>query len=111
MGYSTSNLLRHVRNCEPEETPEVELLASFAAGSTYSKAKFRFKLAVWIARRHRPFNLVEDPEFRELLYMLYGRVEIPSRKSTARDVLSLVRYVKQQLIARLQVNKYSYGIL
>ena len=81
----------------------MELLTSFAAGSTYSKAKFRFKIAVWIARCHRPFNLVEDPEFREILAMLYGRVEVPSRKSVARDVLALVNHAKQELIARLEV--------
>ncbi|KAI1782397.1 hypothetical protein LXA43DRAFT_845936, partial [Ganoderma leucocontextum] len=83
---STSNLLRHVRLCEPPETPESESLTSFAAGSTYSKAKFRFLLAIWCARHHRPFSVVEDPEFRKLVRMLYARAEIPSRISVSRDI-------------------------
>ena len=76
---------------------------SFAAGSTYSKAKFRYLLAIWCARRHRPFSVVEDPEFREMVRMLYGRAEIPSRISVSRDIQHLLEYSRVQLINKLLV--------
>ena len=100
---STSNLLRHVRVCEPPETLEVESLTSFAAGSTYSKAKFRFLLAIWCARSHRPFSVVEDPEFRQIVRMLYSRAEIPSRISVSRDIQVLLDDSRARLVALLLV--------
>ena len=103
---STSNLLRHVRTCEPPETAETEVIMSFAAGSTYSKAKFRYLLAIWCARRHRPFSVVEDPEFREVVRMLYGRAEIPSRISVSRDIQHLLEYSRVRLINKLLVRRW-----
>ena len=100
---STSNLLRHVRTCEPPETPESETMASFASGVTYSKAKFRYLLAMWCAHRHRPFSVVEDPEFREVVQMLYGRAEIPLRISVAHDIQHLLEHSHVQLINKLLV--------
>ncbi|KAI1787521.1 hypothetical protein LXA43DRAFT_857178, partial [Ganoderma leucocontextum] len=98
---STSNLLRHVRTCEPPETPESETLTAFTAGATYSKAKFRFLLALWCTRRHRPFSVVEDPEFRRVIRMLYRRAEIPSRISVSRDIQHLLEHSRGHLIAQL----------
>ena len=100
---STSNLLRHVRTCEPPETPESETLAAFASGATYSKAKYRYLLALWCARRHRPFSIVEDPEFRRIVRMLYARAETPSRISVSRDIQHLLGHARTRLIARLGV--------
>ena len=78
-------------------------MVSFAAGSTYSEARFRYGLVVWITRRHRPFSIVEDPEFRALMRMLYGRVEIPSRVTVGRDMQLILHDAKRALTARLQV--------
>lgn len=100
---STSNLLRHVRTCEPPETPESETLAAYASGATYSKAKYRYLLALWCARRHRPFSIVEDPEFRRIVRMLYARVETPSRISVSRDIQHLLEHARTQLVVRLGV--------
>ena len=101
---STSNLLRHIRACNPpDQTPEAQTMVSFAAGSTYSEARFRYGLVVWITRRHHPFSIVEDPEFRALMCMLYGRVDIPSRVTVGRDMQLILHDAKRALTARLQV--------
>ncbi|KAI1783397.1 hypothetical protein LXA43DRAFT_859340, partial [Ganoderma leucocontextum] len=100
---STSNLLRHVRTCEPREMPEAEAITVFASGGTYSKAKFCYLLVLWCARRHRPFSVVEDPEFRQIVRMLYARAETPSRISVSRDIQHLLEHARTHLIARLTV--------
>ena len=101
---STSNLLRHICVCSPlDETPEVQTIVSFAAGLTYSKAHFRYGLVVWITHCHHPFSVVEDPELRALMRMLYGRVEIPSRLTVGWDMQLIMQDAKCALTTRLQV--------
>lgn len=83
---STGNLNRHIKSCDPEATAETQLITDFAQGANYSYVWLRFLLVMWIARRHRPFTIVEDPEFCEILRMLYVRVQIPSRIMVSRDL-------------------------
>lgn len=100
---STGNLGRHVLKCEPAKSPESEAISAFAAGSTYSAARVRYYLALWCARRHRPFLAVEDPEFRALLRMLYSRAEVPSRVTVSRDVQLIMSHCKNNVIALFEV--------
>ena len=73
---STGNLSRHVKSCDPDDVPEVEMITTYASGVTYSLARLRFLIAMWVTRRHHPFLIVEDPEFREILRMLYPKVQL-----------------------------------
>ena len=82
---------------------ETQSIATFAAGSTYTEAKFCYHLVMWITTCHRPFSIVEDPEFRALLRMLYGRVEIPSHVTVTRDMHLILRDAKGHLTAVLRV--------
>ena len=100
---STGNLNRHIKICAPEATPETQMITDYAQGANYSYARVRFLLAMWIARRHRPFTIVEDPEFRELLRMLYVRVEIPSRVTVARDLRDIFDDSRARVKAKLRV--------
>ena len=100
-------MLRHVRTCEPPDTPETQTLTAFAAGASYSKAKLRFLLALWCACRHRPFSIVEDPEFRKVIRMLYARAEVPSRIAVSRDIQHLLDHSRAQLIARFAVSPFA----
>ena len=100
---STGNLRRHVLACDPEETPENEMITSYAQGVTYSAPRVRFLLAMWCARRHRPFAIVDDPEFRELLGMLYARVQIPSRHTVSRDVQTIMDDTRARVLQHFKV--------
>ncbi|THH18573.1 hypothetical protein EUX98_g8934, partial [Antrodiella citrinella] len=85
---STSNLRRHIRICDEKcgaKTGQSNI-TDFAQGSTYSKAEFRFVISLWIARRHRPHVIVQDPELLHLFRMLYAKVEVPSPSTVSRDV-------------------------
>ena len=96
---------RHIKDCDasPAHAYEQQIIAEYAQGVTYSPARFRVLLALWVARHHRPFAIIEDPELRLLFRMLYGRVEIPSRITVARDVHLILRDAKERLISYLNV--------
>ena len=83
---STSNLVRHARSCTGVSTRGSSSIAAFAQGSTYTPHKFRMKLAIWVARRHRPFTIVEDEELVDIFTDLNNKVEVPSRFTVSRDV-------------------------
>ena len=101
---STGNLNRHIKICTPEVTAETQMITEYAQGANYSYARICFLLAMWIARRHRPFTIVEDPEFKELLRMLYAHVEIPSRVTVARDLKDIFDSSQEKVKAKLQVH-------
>lgn len=62
----------------------------------------RYLLAVWIARRHRPFAIVEDPELRAIFHMLFDKVEIPSRSTVSRDVREVFAATRKQIRSLLR---------
>ncbi|PIL25420.1 hypothetical protein GSI_13310 [Ganoderma sinense ZZ0214-1] len=95
---STGNLSRHVKACDPEETPETEMITAYASGAQYSPARLRFLVAMWCARRHRAFQIVEDAEFREVLHMLYAKARLPSRVTVSRDVQAIHAMAKANVI-------------
>ncbi|TBU22600.1 hypothetical protein BD311DRAFT_675736, partial [Dichomitus squalens] len=100
---STGNLTRHRLLCEPEDTPQRDMITAYASGTVYSPSRIRFLIAMWCARRHRPFTIVEDPEFKSLLEMLYVKVKIPSRHVVSRDIKCILEFSKDRVIARFQV--------
>ena len=98
-------MARFVKECEGEDTGQKQQksISEFAHGSTYTPAGFRTKIAIWVARRHRPFAIIEDPELQELFRMLYARVKIPSRYTVARDMRLILEDSKARLILFLKV--------
>jgi len=100
---STSNLVRHSDRCAPGATTTTSSIASFAYGSTYSYPKFRVKLVLWVARRHRPFSIVEDEELIDIFMDLNNKVEVPSRMTVSRDVKEIFQISRSKVAEILQV--------
>lgn len=98
------NLNRHVGACSPPKTQESEAISAYGSGSQYSYARLRFLTAMWCARRHRPYIAVEDPEFKAILKMLYGRVDIPTRMTVSRDVQFILNDSKKCVIVLFKVS-------
>ena len=98
-------MARRVKECEAAAASKSQQksIADFAHGSTYTPADFRTKIAIWVARRHRPFTIIEDPELQDLFRMLYARVKIPSRHTVARDMRLILEDSKARLIMFLKV--------
>lgn len=106
---STGNLHRHIAACVPKKTAESEAITAYGAGSQYSYSRMRFLTAMWCARRHRAYLTVEDPEFKEILKMLYGRVDIPTRMTVSRDVQFILGDSKKRVIVKFKVSLLASG--
>lgn len=100
---STSNLGRHVDKCTPGAATGTSSITAFTHGSMYSYPKFRMKLALWVARRHRPFAIVEDPELVDIFMDLNNKVEVPSRTTVSRDVKEIFYICRGKVAEILQV--------
>ena len=63
--------------------------------------QFRSKLVEWIIDSSRPFDIVGDPKFKEMINLIDPRLDIPSRYTVARDIHKLLvkkkREVKEEL--------------
>jgi hypothetical protein len=64
-------------------------------------------LNLWIARRQRPFVIVEDLEFIELLQMLYDKVTIPSISTISRDIQEIFMVSRKNVATMLKVCHFS----
>lgn len=104
---STSNLFGHVKRCEGKDASPQTKINDFAHGSTYDKGTFRYLLVSWVARRHRPFAIIEDEELQKLFRMLYSRVEIPSASTLSRDVKETFVLAKRHVSEVLKVSSVS----
>ena len=96
---STSNLIRHVNKCAGilNMKPGQIGIKDFAHGSTYNPAKLRYKLAIWVTRRHRPFSIVEDPELVDIFHDFHAGVIVPSRQTLVRDIKDILDLTKSHL--------------
>lgn len=108
---STSNLNRHVKACAPVSSAQSKALASYVHGHGYSHARHRVGLALWCARRARPYAAVEDPELVMLFKDCYAGVEMPSRVTVSRDVQEIHRITKEHLKRELVVRLLSFPSL
>jgi hypothetical protein len=78
-------------------------ITAFAHGSTYTPQKFHMKLAIWVARHHRPFAIVEDDELIDIFMDLNNKVEVPSRFTVSRDVKEIFDMSQVKVAAILKV--------
>jgi hypothetical protein len=65
-------------------------MATFATGSKYNAATHRMKIALWIARRKRPFSIVQDPELLDIFHDLNPNCVSPSRYTVSRDIQEIL---------------------
>lgn len=100
---STGNLSRHVKMCEPQDTPEAEMITAYMSGVTYSPARLHFLLAMWVSRHHCPFTVVEEPEFQQIIRMLYAKAKLPSCITLSCNVQTIFSECKGKLINYFQV--------
>lgn len=99
---STSNLDKHVKVCDPKVAKGGSSIAEYAHGSSYSKEKFRYGVATWVSKCHRPFKIIEDAPLQDLFKMLYAKVDIPSWKTVGRDVQEIFQLSKASVAKHLQ---------
>jgi hypothetical protein len=100
---STSNLVHHVHDCDKTAPPGSGSIVAFAQGSTYTPHKLWMKIALWVACRHRPFNIIEDPELIDILTDLNSKVVTPSQYTVSRDVKEIFEMSRGKVSEILKV--------
>ncbi|KAJ7732624.1 hypothetical protein B0H14DRAFT_2409231 [Mycena olivaceomarginata] len=66
-------------------------MQSFALGLTYKCEKLRALTTLWVTRQHRPFKIVQDPKFREIIHLLNPLAHTHSGMTQAHDVKRLYK--------------------
>ena len=61
------------------------------------------KIALWIARRNRPFSILEDAELLDIFKDLNNKVEVPSRFMVSNDIVEIFDVTRKQVAAMLMV--------
>jgi hypothetical protein len=100
---STSNLVCHVKSCNGGTLIGAGSLREFAHGSLYMPHKFRMKIVLWVAHRHRPFAILEDNKLLDIFKDLNNKVEVPSCFMVSRDVQEMFDMSWKQVAAMLKV--------
>jgi hypothetical protein len=103
---STSNLVRHADNCDQNGSSSSQMMSAFVNGSTYNPGKLRLTIATWITHWHRPFTIVEDSEFIEILHSLNSQVVIPSWVMVSCNMQEMFQISQQNVATMLQVWLY-----
>jgi hypothetical protein len=88
----------------PVDSSQTRALAIYASGTKYTRACHRMKLALWVANRHRPFSIVEDPELLDIFTDLNPNCETPGRHTVSRDVQEIFKVSRKELAVLLQVS-------
>lgn len=93
-----------MNECNKKVAPPGQGINDFAHGSTYSKARMRYLLAVWVVRRHRPYTIIQDDELLAIFRMLYSRVEVPHPTTLSKDVKEMFVIAQKNVAKELQVS-------
>ena len=62
------------------------------------------KIVLWIARRNRPFSIIEDPELLDIFHDLNAACTTVSRRTVSRDVKEVFLLAREQVGAMLRVS-------
>ncbi|KAJ7599139.1 hypothetical protein C8J56DRAFT_722679, partial [Mycena floridula] len=62
-------------------------------------------LALWVSTRKRPFAIVSDPEYLEIVTMLQSRTDTPSPTTVSRDVKEIYSITKESVAKELHATK------
>jgi hypothetical protein len=87
----------------PVDSEEARAMQRYAQGSKYTPAKHRMKLALWIARRNRPFVIVEDPELVDIFLDLNSQCVTPSNSTVSWDIKEIFNISRKKVAEILQV--------
>lgn len=106
---TTSNLHSHVVMCNAVAAHD-DVFVAIAAnlpGSTYSPERLRALIDIWLASSSRPFALVNDAGFQDILHMFDRHVSIPSDHTISRDIREMYFIVWENLARFLEVCYFS----
>ncbi|KAJ7222704.1 hypothetical protein C8J57DRAFT_1094487, partial [Mycena rebaudengoi] len=95
---TTLNLLNHARDCtpKPDLLSQQGMIYSFVSGSTYKCEKLGTLTTFWVTWCCRPFKIVEDPEFHEIIHLLNPSAHTHSAMTQACNVKCLYKLSRKK---------------
>jgi hypothetical protein len=99
----TNNLLRKSLACNARQKPGQVVGQSSPSPRPFSPARFRALLALWCARNHRPFELVEDELFNAFVDKLRPGTSLPDSTTISRDVKAVYSHNMHAIRSYFQV--------
>jgi hypothetical protein len=103
---STSNLLSHAKSCDPDPTAQVNAIEGYAHGCSYSPEALRLLLVKWVTSCSRPFSIVQDEPFIQIVRMLYSQATLISPHTLSTDVKRVFNVSRESLIKCFEVCSY-----
>jgi hypothetical protein len=100
---STANLMKHVRVCSPEVSTEDNGIESYAHGRSYTPEVLRLLLVKWVTLCSRPYSIVQDEPFIQIIKMLYNKATIVTPKMVSSDVQKVFHLARESVIKNLKV--------
>ena len=102
---TTSNLQKHKEGCAARIQEKMGIVAGGGgrSGSTYTPARLRAFLAIWFASSFRPYALVNDASFQDILRLFDPHVAIPSQPTVGRDIREMYFIARENLARFLEV--------
>ena len=79
-------------------------MEDFAKAATHEAVRWCINL--WIIRSNRPYVIVKDPQFIELLQLFKPRVNIPSANTVSNDIKEIYSLMKARVISYFEVSTY-----
>lgn len=105
---TTSNLQKHIAGCATRLQQKMGVVVGGGGiASTYTPARLRAFLAIWLASSFRPYALVNDVGFQDILRLFDPHVAIPSQPTVGRDIKEMYFLARSNLAMFLEVRRSS----
>ena len=95
-------------------TPTLHLPLLKPLTITNHSATHHMKVALWVARCHCPFAIIEDPELLDIFRDLNNKCTTPSASTVSRDIKEIFQLTPKKVAQMLQVHSlfpFSYLVL
>ncbi|THU93003.1 hypothetical protein K435DRAFT_861910 [Dendrothele bispora CBS 962.96] len=86
---STTNLCNHRNSCEKQVAPPNEAITAYMGGGHYNHGEYRTWQAIWIARRSRPYCIIDDPEHKKMMTVVNPTIQLISSRTVTRDIIRI----------------------
>jgi hypothetical protein len=102
---STANLVKHMRVCSPDVSTEDNAIESYAHGRSYTPEALRLLLVKWVTSCSRPYSIVQDEPFIQIIKMLYNKARLVAPQTVSSDVQKVFLLARESVIKNLKVWK------
>ncbi|KEP49957.1 hAT family dimerization protein [Rhizoctonia solani 123E] len=87
--WGTTNLQRAIKKCDKKRGVPDSLLNTSNDATPFSQLAFRTLLVLWCSVNHRPFHMLSDPLFLDIVHLLRSEATVPCAQTISADLAYL----------------------